>query len=102
MFDKILKTAQETGADVIMLLKNLYYDQYKGKIIDVDQEYFSLFHSGPGGGVHWVFKRNDIASIGLVVSLPDLKQVDGNQTTQNLIASELLRTKKEKEEDKNT
>jgi hypothetical protein len=31
--------------------------------------HFSI--SGPGGGVHWAFKRADIAFVGLVVELPD-------------------------------
>ncbi|MEM0952475.1 MAG: hypothetical protein AAGI66_10105 [Cyanobacteria bacterium P01_H01_bin.74] len=74
MFDKILKTAHETGAEVMVQLKDFCYDQYKGRILEVSPDYFSLFHSGPGGGVHWAFKREDIAFIGLIVELPDPKQ----------------------------
>lgn len=79
MFGKILETAYESGAEVIVQLKEFCCDQYKGRVLDLNNEFFSIFHSGSGGGVHWAFKRDDIAFIGLVVELPDLNQTDNNR-----------------------
>ena len=88
MFTKILETAHESGAEVLVQLKGFCYDQYKGRVLELDKEYFSLFHSGNGGGVHWAFKREDIAFVGLIIELPDLEQnVSKAQNTSSKVQS---------------
>lgn len=71
MFNKILDTAHQSGAEVLVHLKDFCCEPFKGRVLEMDQEYFSLFHSGPGGGVHWAFKLEDVAFCGLVLELPD-------------------------------
>ncbi len=73
MFDHILRTAHESGGEVLVQLKSNCCEQYKGRILNLDSKHFTLFHSGPGGGVLWAFKRKDIAYCGLVVELPALQ-----------------------------
>lgn len=41
--------------------------------MELDTDYFSLFHSGTSGGVYWVFQLADVAFIGLVVDPPPLE-----------------------------
>jgi len=91
MFNKILQTAHETGAEILLQLKDFCCEQYKGRVLELDEEYFSLFHSGPGGGVHWVFKRADIAFVGLIVELPELQDANNSQTNVVEHSSESLK-----------
>ncbi len=67
MFERVLKTAFESGGDVLVQLQS---ERYKGRVLELSDEYFTLFHSGTGGGVLWVFRLADIAYCGLVVELP--------------------------------
>jgi hypothetical protein len=69
MFDKILKAAMESSGEVIVETKYAC-DGVKGRILDFDGSYFTVFHNGPGGGMLWAFKLEDIAYCGLVVELP--------------------------------
>lgn len=70
LFNHILKTAHESGGEILVQLKEYCCDPYKGRVLDLSDDMFSLFHSGPGGGVLWAFRREDIAFCGLVVELP--------------------------------
>lgn len=78
MFDHILKTAHESGGEVLVQLKSNCCEQYKGRILNLDSKHFTLFHSGPGGGVLWAFKRKDVAYCGLVVELPELSSLENS------------------------
>lgn len=92
MFDKILETAHDTGAEVMVQLNCSGYEQYVGRVLELEQEYFSLFHSGYGGGVHWAFKRSDISFIGLIVDPPDINNTRCKLSDSN---DEPLRLKKD-------
>lgn len=70
MFEKILKTAHDSGGEVLVQIKNHGCEQFKGRVQELNSDCFTLFHSGPEGGVLWAFKREDIAFCGLIVELP--------------------------------
>ena len=70
-FDPLLKTAHDNGAEIMIQLKEFCCDPYKGKILELHNDSFTLFHSGPGGGVLWSFSKTDVAFCGLVVELPE-------------------------------
>lgn len=69
MFDKILKTALDSGGEVFVETK-YYCDGVKGRVLDFDGAQFTIFHNGPGGGMLWAFRVEDIAYCGLVIELP--------------------------------
>jgi hypothetical protein len=70
MFDRMIQSSWETGGEIMVQLKTHPDDRFKGKVLEIDAEFFTLFHSGDGCGVHWAFKREDVAFCGLVVALP--------------------------------
>ncbi|WP_373533410.1 hypothetical protein [Vampirovibrio sp.] len=74
MFEPTLKSAYESGAEVIVQLKHYCCEQYKGRILELSDNTFNLFHSGPDGGMLWTFQLKDIAFCGLVVELPNLAE----------------------------
>ncbi len=76
MFDKILETAHNTGTEIIVQVKDVCCDRYRGRVLELTEDYFSLFNSGTNGGVHWAFKRESIAFIGLVVKLPHSDELE--------------------------
>jgi hypothetical protein len=69
MFDRLLKTALDTGAEVIVETK-YECNGVKGRVLDFDGQHFSIFHSGTDGGMLWVFRLVDVAYCGLVLELP--------------------------------
>lgn len=70
-FDPLLKTAHDTGAEVMIQLRELCCDPFKGKITALNPDDFTLFHSGTDGGVLWSFLKKDVAFCGLLVERPD-------------------------------
>ncbi|WP_303673444.1 hypothetical protein [Vampirovibrio chlorellavorus] len=70
-FDPLLKTAHDSGAEVMIQLRELCCDPYKGKITTLNADDFTLFHSGTDGGVLWSFLKKDVAFCGLLVERPD-------------------------------
>lgn len=71
MFERILQAAFDSGSEVIIQIKDFCCDSYQGRIQNLtDDGYFSLFHSGPKGGVLWTFKIADIAFCGQVIEIP--------------------------------
>lgn len=74
MFEPILKSAYESGAEIIVQLKHYCCEQYQGRILELSDNTFNLFHSGPGGGMLWTFLIKDIAFCGVVVDLPRLEE----------------------------
>jgi hypothetical protein len=69
MFTKMLQTALDSGKDIIVETK-YYCDGVKGKVLDFDGEYFTLFHNGTGGGMLWAFRVEDVAYCGLLIDVP--------------------------------
>lgn len=70
MYKKLLQTTMDSGNEMIVSLKNVACDTFQGRILDVSDDCFSMFHSGPEGGILWLFKIEDIHHCGLVVDLP--------------------------------
>lgn len=75
MFERILKQAYETGGEVIVDLKYCG-DLFQGRVYDLESDAFTLYHSGPQGGVLWAFKLEDVAYCGLRVAPPVLEPAD--------------------------
>lgn len=70
-FDPLLKTAHDTGAEIMIQLRKNCCDPYKGKITSLNAHDFTLFHSGTDGGVLWSFLKKDVAFCGLLVERPE-------------------------------
>jgi hypothetical protein len=88
MFDRILRTAMESGGEVIVETKYAC-DGLKGKVLDFDGTHFTLFHNGTGGGMLWVVRVEDIACCGLVVDVPSAlsELAEPNQATDLNLSS---------------
>ncbi|WP_373531919.1 hypothetical protein [Vampirovibrio sp.] len=71
-FDPLLKTAYDNGAEIMIQLKDFCGNPYQGKVLALNEDAFTLFHSGLGGGVLWSFAKADVAFCGLIVELPAL------------------------------
>jgi hypothetical protein len=71
-FDPLLKTAHDNGAEIMVQLKDFCGDPYKGKVLELFDDTFTLFHSGISGGVLWSFSKADVAFCGLIVELPSI------------------------------
>jgi hypothetical protein len=84
MFDVMLKTAFENGNELIVQMKGCGPDPFKGKILDLNANFFTLFHSANDGGVLWAFKQEDIGCIGLLVETPlGLNDLDLDSETRS-------------------
>jgi hypothetical protein len=72
MFDSQLQTALDTGAEILVQLRNTggCSEPYQGRILAITPETFNLYHSGSHGGVLWTFRKQDIACCGLIVEAP--------------------------------
>jgi hypothetical protein len=74
MFQSLLKSARDSGNEVIVSFRIPCSDSFPGKIMDVHDDHFTLFHSGHGGGVLWTFAIADIAHCGLILDLPHVEE----------------------------
>jgi hypothetical protein len=66
----LVTAACQAGGDVIIQLKDAKGETYKGRIQSVTPTGFTLFHSGPKGGILWAFRYQDVATCGLLVDMP--------------------------------
>lgn len=69
MFEKLLKSAFDAGGDVFVYM-NGFSNPLRGRIQDMDGDYFTLFQSGKYGTVLWAFRLSDVLSCGLLVGPP--------------------------------
>jgi hypothetical protein len=76
MFQSLLKSARDSGSEVIVSFRIPCSDSFQGKIMDVHDDHFTLFHSGHGGGVLWTFAIADIAHCGLILDLPPISELE--------------------------
>ena len=66
-----MQAAYDNGSDVMVSVKNVDYP-FRGKIVDLDHAYFSLFHSGATGGMRWTLRIDDVQGWAVVIDLPAL------------------------------
>ncbi|MBY0449447.1 MAG: hypothetical protein K2X01_02320 [Cyanobacteria bacterium] len=77
LIQHLLHQAFESGKELLVQLKTPGTDLYQGKILDLQEDSFTLFHSGRDGGVLWAFNRSDVDHCGLIIDLPDdLKEIN--------------------------
>jgi hypothetical protein len=69
MFEKLLKSAFDAGGDVFVYM-NGFSNPLRGRVQDMEGEYFTLFQNGKGGTILWAFRLSDVLSCGLLVGLP--------------------------------
>jgi hypothetical protein len=69
MFEMLLKSAFEAGGDVFVYM-NGFSSPLRGRIQDINQEFFTFFQSGKQGNVLWAFRMSDMISCGLLVGPP--------------------------------
>lgn len=69
MFEKLLKSAFDAGGEVFVYM-NGFNNPLRGRVQDMDGEYFTLFQNGRFGTILWAFRLNDVISCGLLVGAP--------------------------------
>lgn len=69
MFEKLLKSAFDSGGDVFVYM-NGFNNPLRGRVQDIDGDYFTFFQNGKAGTVLWAFRISDILSCGLLVGPP--------------------------------
>jgi hypothetical protein len=69
MFEKLLNSAFEAGGEVFVYM-NGFNNPLKGRVQDIDGEYFTFFQSGKAGTILWAFRMSDVLSCGLLVGPP--------------------------------
>jgi hypothetical protein len=70
MFYTFLEKASESGYDVLVEMKESC-QRYRGRIMEVSKEAFTLFHSGSEGGVLWLLSLSEVSSCGLLLPGPE-------------------------------
>lgn len=73
MIVETLKTAMDESCEVIILNKS-NYEPLQGKILEINECFCKLFHSGRDGGILWVIKLEEVSSCGLILDVPDIGQ----------------------------
>ncbi len=76
MFDQLLASAFDSGGEVFVYMKG-FSSPLRGRIQDIQDEFFTLFQNGKFGTILWAFRFSDILSCGLLVGPPigDLAEV---------------------------
>jgi len=69
MFEKMLKSAFDDGGEVFVFIKG-FNNPLRGRIQDMDGDYFSFFQNGKNGTILWAFRKKDVLSCGLLVGPP--------------------------------
>jgi len=69
MFEKLLKSAFDSGGEVFVYI-NGFNNPLRGRIQDIDGEFFTFFQSGKNGTILWAFRMSDVLSCGLLVGPP--------------------------------
>lgn len=69
MFEKLLTSAFDAGGEVFVYM-NGFNNPLKGRIQDIDGDYFTFFQSGKAGTILWAFRMSDVLSCGLLVGPP--------------------------------
>lgn len=70
MFEMILKSAFDAGSEVVVYM-NGFHSPLKGRVQDMNTEYFTFFQSGKqGNNVLWAFRLSDVISCGLLIGSP--------------------------------
>lgn len=69
MFEKLLKSAFDAGGEVFVYI-NGFNNPLRGRIQDIDGEFFTFFQSGKNGTILWAFRMSDVLSCGLLVGPP--------------------------------
>ncbi len=65
MLKKYLREAYDNSYEVIIQLDYCCNARFTGRIMDLDDEYFQLFHMSELNSMSWVFKIKDIRYIGI-------------------------------------
>lgn len=61
MFERMIREAFHSGSEVKVYIRGVPDTYFHGRVQDVDDAYFSLFHSGASHGVLWAFRLEDVA-----------------------------------------
>lgn len=69
MFEQLLASAFDAGGEVFVYMKG-FSNPLRGRIQDINGEYFTLFQNGKFGTILWAFRFSDVLSCGLLVGPP--------------------------------
>lgn len=69
MFTTLLQSACDTGGEIFVYVHGLG-NPLRGRVVDMNEQHFTLFQNGRHGTVLWAFKLADVLSCGLLVGPP--------------------------------
>jgi hypothetical protein len=69
MFEMLLKSAFEAGGDIFVYMQG-FSSPLRGRIQDINEEFFTFFQVGKQSNVLWAFRMSDMISCGLLVGPP--------------------------------
>jgi hypothetical protein len=69
MFEKLLRSAFDGGSEVFVFIKG-FNNPLRGRVQDMEGDYFSFFQNGKNGTILWAFRKKDVLSCGLLVGPP--------------------------------
>lgn len=73
MKHRLLTMALESGSEVLVDTHQPV-NRFKGTVLELDETDFTLYHSGPTGGVLWALALADVATVGLLINPPVLER----------------------------
>lgn len=69
MFEKLLNSAFDAGGEVFVYM-NGFSSPLRGRVQDIEGDFFTLFQNGKFGTILWAFRLSDVLSCGLLVGPP--------------------------------
>ena len=82
MFEKLLKSAFDDGGEMFVFMKG-FSNPLRGRIQDLEADYFSFFQNGKHGTVLWAFRKKDLLSCGLLVGPPIHDDLEISESLDN-------------------
>ncbi|MBO9538990.1 hypothetical protein J7643_00175 [bacterium] len=70
MFERMIREAFHSGCEAKVYIRGVPDTYFHGRVQDVEDGYFSLFHSGASRGMLWAFRFEDVAACALETRLP--------------------------------
>jgi hypothetical protein len=66
----MIRTAFDAGSDVAVYLKHLPHTRFHGRVQDIDDTFFSLYHAGEPEGWLWALRLEDVVACALIMGPP--------------------------------
>ena len=69
MFEQMIRAAYEAGEDIKVRMRRIPGSAFVGRVLEVGEDDFLLFHHGRTMGNLWAFRFEDIAACALLTKV---------------------------------